>query len=64
MRMLAMKDILMSFYGCEPSTMALYASLVSSPLLFKMVFGVVVDSKLVPKRKYYLVAFGFLGTLT
>ena len=39
--------------------MAIYSSVIAAPGLFKIFFGMIIDSQLVPKRKYYLSFFGF-----
>jgi hypothetical protein len=64
MRGLAIQDMFRAYYGVQPDTLQLYKVLMHLPWLFKMVFGLVVDARVVHKRKYYLIGFGALATLT
>lgn len=64
MRILAAKDIMKTVYKVEPQTLQLKSSIMMAPWMLKIIYGIVVDSKIVKKRKYYLVFFGTLCTVT
>jgi hypothetical protein len=64
MRILAAKDILKTVYMVEPQTLQLQNSIMMSPWLLKIVYGIIVDSKVVKFRRLYLVVFGILCTVT
>ena len=53
-----------AYYGVEPDTLQLYKVIINMPWLMKMVFGLIIDSKVVSRRKYYLIVFGITATMT
>ena len=55
-------DIFKNYYGLEPSWAQTYLTMSMSPWLLKFFFGIIIDSKLLPKRKYYMIILGILGT--
>ena len=61
MRMLCLKDMFKRVYGLEPGQTQFNTTLAMLPFSLKMIFGLLVDIKLVAKRKYLLTAFGLLS---
>ena len=57
--MMLAKDMFLNYYNTDLNQMALFTTLISSPGLFKIFVGMIIDSRIVPKRKYYLIFFGF-----
>jgi hypothetical protein len=55
MRFLLAKDMFMNYLGASINTVAVYTSAIASPWLIKMVPGVIIDARVLPKRKYYLI---------
>mmetsp|Transcript_5621 Transcript_5621/g.9692 ORF Transcript_5621/g.9692 Transcript_5621/m.9692 type:complete len:112 (-) Transcript_5621:1116-1451(-) len=64
MRVFAMNEIFMNHYKVEPSVAQVYMSLAMLPWNLKFLFGVMIDSKVVSKRKYILILFGITCTVT
>ena len=64
MKLLAIMDLLKRTYGQEPSAAQNLRTLIFLPSMLKLICGLVVDAKLVKKRKHYLIAFGLLQTIT
>lgn len=64
MRGFIVNDIFKNYYNLEPSLAQTLVTTAGLPWLLKFFFGLVVDSKLVRKRKYYLVLFGLVGCVT
>lgn len=62
MRMLAIKDIFKRFYNVSPSEMQLVISFSMMAWALRFFMGIIIDAKLLSKRKYYLIFFGFLST--
>ena len=63
MRIYAMKDIYKTSYAVEPSQLQKYHIITQLPWTLKMVFGFVVDARIIERRKIYLVVFGITGTV-
>lgn len=63
LRIMSMKDLYKSVYGVEPSTCQKFHIMTQIPWTFKMLFGFIVDAKVVKLRKHYLVVFGVIGTI-
>ena len=55
-----MKDMFKTFYMLEPETSQMYSAVIMSPWVFKFLFGMIVDARIVPDRKYYLIGFGLV----
>ena len=66
MRILALKDLMLNkkYYATQPSTAQAITVLSHFPQTCKVLFGLIVDARLVNKRKLYLIFFGFTGTIT
>jgi len=62
MRMLAIKDIFKRHYKISPSEMQLVISFSMMAWAMRFPMGVVIDAKILSKRKYYLILFGLLAT--
>ena len=62
MRMLAIKDIFKRYYDISPSEMQLVLSFSMMAWALRFFMGIIIDAKLLSKRKYYLILFGFLST--
>ena len=62
MRMLAIKDIFKRYYNVSPSDMQLVISFSMMAWALRFFMGIIIDAKLLAKRKYYLIFFGFLST--
>lgn len=62
MRMLAIKDIFKRYYKISPSDMQLVISFSMMAWAMRFFMGVIIDAKLLPKRKHYLILFGVLAT--
>ena len=63
-RVMVAKNIFVNYLGASLNQSSAYNSIVQSPWLFKMFFGIIVDSRVVTKRKYYLVVSGLLATFS
>jgi predicted MFS family arabinose efflux permease len=63
MKMLAMKELFKTNYGLEPSQVQVNNSVIYVPALFKIVYGLIVDSRVVKKRKYFLIVGGALSSI-
>ena len=63
MKQLAIKDLFRDYYNLEPSVSQNYQVLITLPYLFKILFGIWVDARIIPSRKWYLVTFGILQAL-
>lgn len=63
LRIYSMKDIYKSHYGVEPSSLQKYHLMTQAPWTFKMVFGFIVDARIIKRRKHYLIIFGVIGTI-
>jgi MFS family permease len=63
MRMLLMKDLFINYYKVFLNQTSIYNSMIFSPWLFKMLMGILVDTRLIAKRKYYLIGCGFICTI-
>ena len=63
MKVYAGKDMFVNYYGVESGKMTYYSSFLFVPWLFKMLIGILVDARLVSKRKYYSVLFGVVSTV-
>ena len=55
MRSLAMQNIFKEKFKVEPSALQKYNSVIAAPIFFRVIFGIIIDSKLVAQRKYYVV---------
>ena len=60
MKMLAFKDLLRHYCKVEPQLAQTYSTMAIFPQVLKLVFGIIIDAKLVSKRKYYLIAMGVI----
>lgn len=61
MRVYLFRDMMMEYYKVEPADLSIYSSLIMTPYLFKFVYGFIIDSRIVPKRKYYFMLFGLVN---
>ena len=66
MRMLAYKNLFLDkkYFAIEPATAQIYGVVVMLPFTLKLIWGFLIDSRMVAKRKYYLVFFGILSIVT
>lgn len=64
MKILAIRDLLRDHYGLEPATAQKYLIICIFPAVFKLFFGLIVDGKVVSKRKYYLISGGALQAMS
>ena len=66
MRILSLKDIMLNkdYYALEPGIAQAITVLTYIPTLLKFFFGLIVDSRFVSNRKYYLIFFGFTGAVS
>lgn len=63
MRQLAMQNIYKEQFGVEASSLQTYRAIIAAPILFRMIFGIIVDSKIIEERKYYLIFGNALAAL-
>lgn len=54
MRQLAMQNIYKEQFQVEASALQTYRAIVAAPILFRMLFGIIVDSKVIAERKYFV----------
>ena len=64
MRMLALKDMMANYYKVQPADMAVMDLIGHLPWTGKIFYGLIIDVRLVKKRKYYLIFFGVIITIT
>ena len=64
MKTYATLDLLKRTYKVEPSMAQNLRTLIFLPSMLKLICGLIVDAKLVKKRKHYLIAFGLIQTIT
>ena len=50
-----MQNIYKEQFGVEASSLQTYRAIIAAPILFRMIFGIIVDSKVVSERKYFLI---------
>lgn len=60
---LSMQNIFKEKYHVEPSDLQKYSAAISSPIFFRVVFGIIIDAKIVSKRKYYVVMVNILAAI-
>ena len=64
MKMLAMKELFKSNYGLQPQEVQVNNSIIYIPALFKIVFGLIVDSRVITKkRKNFFLVFGSISAI-
>ena len=63
MRGLAMQNIFKEKFKVEPSDLQKYNSVIAVPIFFRVFFGILIDSKVVKKRKYYVIVVGALSAI-
>ena len=51
------------YYKLEPDKSALIHTISGQAKLLKPIFGLLIDAKIIPKRKYYFIIFCFLAFL-
>jgi hypothetical protein len=61
MKMLATKEELTREYGLQPSQVQINNSVIKEPAIIRMLRGIIVESKIVSKRKHYLMGFGTIS---
>jgi len=59
-----MKDLYKTSYGVEPSELQKFHIITQVPWSLKMVFGFIVDARIITYRKHYLVVFGIIGVVS
>lgn len=66
MRIITANDMFLNkdYFGAEPADAQIYLVITFLPWMFKLIYGLIIDSRLVPKRKYYLIFFGILSVLS
>lgn len=63
MRNQAMQNIFKERYHVEPADLQKYNLLLTIPMLFRMFFGMLVDSKVAKERKYYIITMNALQSM-
>lgn len=58
MKLLAIRDLFRDYMKLEPQDSQQYLLIITSPTLFKLAFGIMVDAKILANRKYYIMFFG------
>lgn len=58
MKLLAIRDLFRDYLKLQPQDSQQYLLLITSPTLFKLAFGIMVDAKIVRNRKRYIMVFG------
>ena len=61
-RMYALLDLYKAYYHMEPSLGQKYIVLIEMPILLRPIYGLIVDSKLINFRKWYIFWFSFYQT--
>ena len=61
-RMYALLDLYKAYYHMEPSHGQKYIVLIEMPLLFRPIFGMIIDAKLIKFRKWYIFWCSFFQT--
>ena len=64
MKMLGLKNILKDYYKVQPSEAVMISSVSMMAFSLRIFMGIIIDSKVLPKRKYYLVFFGLMAAIT
>ena len=64
--MLSTKDMFLNkdYYALEPAKAQIYTALTMSPWTAKIIWGLIIDARLVSKRKYYLIFFGITSIIS
>ena len=63
MRLYCIKDIYKTEYDVQPAHLQIFNSIMNSPWALKFFFGLIIDSKVVEKRKKYIISFGLIMTI-
>ena len=63
MKIFAMKDLFKTVYMVEPSSLQKYTSLSMFPWVLKILYGIVIDQKIVSKRSYYILVCGIIASV-
>lgn len=63
MKETALKNMLKEYYDVEITKVVMIISFAHIPELIRPFLGIIIDAKLIQKRKYYLVFFAFTVTL-
>jgi hypothetical protein len=63
MKIFAMKDLFKTVYMVEPSSLQKYKSLSMFPWVLKILYGIVIDQKIMSKRSYYILVCGIIASV-
>ena len=66
MRLITANDLFLNkkYFGLQPAKAQIYFVAAMLPFLFKIIYGLIIDCRLVSKRKYYLIGCGLLSVIT
>ena len=64
MKLLAIRDMFRDYMKLEPQDAQQYQLIVTSPMLFKLIFGIIIDARLIYHRKIYIIFFGAVQALS
>ena len=62
MRIRATQNMFKQYYKVDPTQLQMITSFIFLPHMFRVVMGIIIDAKLLSKRKYYLVFMGLVAT--